>query len=122
MDVFAVEKSVGCRFSLSDFVNIGSCFGIILSVYVELNLFCFVILYPFRNIFRYCFLFVYNLLLQCAHFVWYNGDTRPREPTETESRRDGSSKHDSKKNMAKDGKRRLIIGNKPALSRKEDTL
>ena len=91
MDVFAVEKSVGCRFSLSDFVNIGSCFGIILSVYVELNLFRFVILYPFWNVFRYCFLFVYILLLQYTHFVWYNGDTSKREPTAHPRRRETPS-------------------------------
>jgi hypothetical protein len=43
--------------------------------------------FSFWNRFRYCFLFVYILLLQCAHFIWYNGGTRKSDPRETESRR-----------------------------------
>ncbi len=113
---------VECRILPSYAVAICSCYGIIISLCVVLNRLMFVFLYPFWNVFRHCFLFVYKLLLQCAHFVWYNGVTRAREPTETESRRYGSPKRDSDKNMAKGGKRRLINGNPPALSRKKGSV
>ena len=75
------------RISPSYAVAICSYYGTIAAIIVVFDRFIFDILYLFWNIFRYCFLFVYKLLLQCAHFVWYNGDTRTREPTETESRR-----------------------------------
>ncbi len=41
----------------------------------------------FMVVFRVCFLFVYILLLQCTHFVWYNGDMNRKESRPREFRR-----------------------------------
>ena len=66
---------------------INSYFGFVFRVCVAFCLFLPLILYPFWNLFRVCFLFVYNLSLQYTHFVWYNGGTSKREPTDAHRRR-----------------------------------
>ncbi len=38
------------------------------------------IFYHFKNVFRYCFLFVYNLLLHYTQFVWYNECRKKKRP------------------------------------------
>ena len=72
---------------LVDYSFIVSCFGLIRDVLVVFCLFESLIKCPFWNLFRVCFLFVYNLSLQYTHFVWYNGGTSKREPTDTHRRR-----------------------------------
>ena len=64
-----------------------SFIGFSSSSYVDKSVKFSLLNYLFWNLFRHCFLFVYILLLQCAHFVWYNDGTRIREPTEAETRR-----------------------------------
>ena len=84
---FGRRRPSGCGFCR----RVISFFGIVWSSDVALNLFSFRIYCHFWSVFRVCFLFVYKLLLQCAHFVWYNGDTRKREPTDTHRRRADTS-------------------------------
>ena len=79
----------GCRrpSRLVDIGFISSYFGLAVRIIVAFRVFLFPLLYLFWNLFRVCFLFVYNLLLQYTHFVWYNDGTSKREPTDTHRRR-----------------------------------
>ena len=68
-----------------------SYLGLFRSSDVAFDLFIIPIYGHFWIVFRVCFLFVYNLLLQYTHFVWYNDDTSQREPTDTHRRRADTS-------------------------------